>query len=84
MSEKELLLKMNFEREELAQSIRDCLETRRPKLTQRKICEDLSVQYSKETGKNWKFYPQNFNAFLNGRAKLSFQKVKMIVDYLGM
>lgn len=84
MTEKELLLRMNFEREELAQAIRDTLETHRPKLTQRKICEDLSARYSKEIGKEWKFYPQNFNAFLNGRAKLSFQKVKMIVDYLGM
>ena len=70
MDEKELLLKMNFEREALCDDIRTKMEDKR--LTQRKICEDLG------------FYPQNLNAFLNGRAKLSFKKVKMITEYLEM
>ena len=70
MDEKELLIKMNFEREALSREIR--MKIIDKKLTQCKICEDLG------------FYPQNLCAFLNGRSKLSLKKVKKVCDYLGI
>lgn len=72
MEDKELLLKMNFERETLAEQIREKMRTAKPRITQRKLCADLG------------FFPQNLCAFLNGRAKLSFKKVKKVTDYLGI
>ena len=72
MADEEILVKMNLKREEFSKEIREKMRSSKPKITQRKMCADLG------------FFPQNLCAFLNGRAKLSFKKVKMITDYLQM
>lgn len=72
MTDEEILVKMNLKREEFSSEIRAKMRNSKPRITQRKMCEDLG------------FFPQNLCAFLNGRAKLSFKKVKMITDYLNM
>lgn len=72
MTDEELLIKVNLHQEDLLKEINEKIENTKPRLTQRKMSKDLG------------FYPQNLNSFLKGRAKLSFKKIKTIVDYLNM